>query len=186
MTAADLLALDLSATSTGWAAGASYGTLAPPSKIGIGARRLLWIYREVYTLARPLVVVEDYAYNAHSRATTVLAEVRGVVLLALHQAGSWVVTTPSSVRQKIATGKGNARKAVVMDAARRYLGYEGDSDDEADALWLQQIGLHVYGLAGAAALPPHHLDMESMKGYRREMWPTADAIMERWHERRTA
>lgn len=184
MNARDVLALDLSARSTGWASGATFGTLQPSTKLGLGARRLHWIYREIYTLARPLVIIEDYAYNAEGRAVTVLGEVRGVTLLALYQAGSWVVTTPSSVRQKIATGNGNARKMLVLEAARRRLGYQGDSDDEADALWLQQVAFHVYGFPEAAELPPEHLDLDSLKGYRRGMWPTADAIMERWNSRR--
>ena len=38
-----------------------------------------------------------------------------------------------------ATGKGNANKAQVIEAARERLGYQGNDDNEADALWLLSL-----------------------------------------------
>lgn len=38
--------------------------------------------------------------------------------------------------KKFATGKGNANKAMMIDAARSNLGYCGHDDNEADALWI--------------------------------------------------
>lgn len=43
-----------------------------------------------------------------------------------------------------ATGKGNANKEAMIAAARERLGYEGQSDDEADALWLLDFALTTY------------------------------------------
>jgi len=41
--------------------------------------------------------------------------------------------------KKFATGKGNSGKPIMIQAAKDKLGYEGDDDNEADALWLLQL-----------------------------------------------
>ncbi|MFJ5675015.1 hypothetical protein [Streptomyces sp. NPDC093097] len=56
-----------------------------------------------------------------------------------------VAVIPPTSRAKYATGKGNSRKAVVLDAARRRYGAILPSDDEADALILRAMGLHHLG-----------------------------------------
>ena len=38
--------------------------------------------------------------------------------------------------KKFATGKGNANKLAMINAAKLKLGYQGEDDNEADALWL--------------------------------------------------
>ena len=43
---------------------------------------------------------------------------------------------PAGTIKKHATGKGNASKQMMIDAAREKLGYTGDDDNEVDALWL--------------------------------------------------
>ena len=42
--------------------------------------------------------------------------------------------------KKFATGKGNAGKPAVIKAAQDKLGYIGEDDNEADALWLLELG----------------------------------------------
>ncbi|RSO40146.1 hypothetical protein DMH15_16130 [Streptomyces sp. WAC 06725] len=56
-----------------------------------------------------------------------------------------VAVIPPMSRAKYATGKGNSRKAVVLDAAQRRYGAILPSDDEADALILRAMGLHHLG-----------------------------------------
>lgn len=41
--------------------------------------------------------------------------------------------------KKFATGKGNANKPAMIKAAKDKLGYLGDDDNEADALWLLNL-----------------------------------------------
>lgn len=41
--------------------------------------------------------------------------------------------------KKFATGKGTAGKPVMIKAAKTKLGYEGNDDNEADALWLLKL-----------------------------------------------
>ena len=38
-------------------------------------------------------------------------------------------------------GKGNAKKDAMIAAAKQHFGYEGNSDNVADALWILQLGL---------------------------------------------
>ena len=48
----------------------------------------------------------------------------------------------------LACSNGNASKEAVLAAAIRQLDYDGDSTDEADALWLLEAALQRYGLEG--------------------------------------
>jgi len=48
------------------------------------------------------------------------------------------VETSSGTVKKFATGKGNAKKPEMIAAAQEKLGYEGNDDNEADALWMLQ------------------------------------------------
>lgn len=43
--------------------------------------------------------------------------------------------SPSEIKL-FATGRGNAKKPEMIEAARVHFGYEGDNDNEADALWI--------------------------------------------------
>jgi Holliday junction resolvasome RuvABC endonuclease subunit len=63
--------------------------------------------------------------------------------------------TPGSLKT-FALGKGTGSKTEMTLAASRRLGYEGCSDDEADALWLAHLGAHLLGRP-AVDLPQTHL-----------------------------
>lgn len=41
--------------------------------------------------------------------------------------------------KKFATGKGNSGKPAMIEAAQEKLGYEGNDDNEADALWILEL-----------------------------------------------
>ena len=41
--------------------------------------------------------------------------------------------------KKYATGKGNAGKPIMIKAAKEKLGYTGNDDNEADALWMLKV-----------------------------------------------
>lgn len=41
--------------------------------------------------------------------------------------------------KKLATGRGNCSKEDMIEAAQEQLGYEGNDDNEADALWLLEL-----------------------------------------------
>ncbi|MCQ6250869.1 hypothetical protein [Streptomyces malaysiensis] len=56
-----------------------------------------------------------------------------------------VAIVPPMSRAKYATGKGNSRKAAVLEATRHRYGAILPNDNEADALILRAMGLHHLG-----------------------------------------
>ncbi len=152
MTAPIIVAFDLSLTSTGVADRNGTRRIVPKTT---GVQRLGEVRDAVLYMAkhggplgciqRPdLVVIEGYSYASGNKAHDV-GELGGVVRLALHEAGvRYEVVSPSTIKIA-ACGAGNAGKADVLLAAVRRLGYEGNSNDEADALWLYRLTLHALG-----------------------------------------
>ena len=53
---------------------------------------------------------------------------------------------PVGTIKKRATGKGNASKAQMIESAQERWGDTIKSDDQADALWLLQVGLEELGM----------------------------------------
>jgi len=47
--------------------------------------------------------------------------------------------------KKFATGKGNSNKQAMLDAAKKKYGYEGNDDNEADAMHLYYLAMRDYG-----------------------------------------
>lgn len=46
--------------------------------------------------------------------------------------------------KKYATGKGNSGKPAMIAAAKKKLGYQGENDNEADALWILELAKSEY------------------------------------------
>ena len=55
--------------------------------------------------------------------------------------------------KKAATGKGNANKQMMVEAAQKAYGPAVDSDDQADALHILALGLDRLGFGGNPGLP---------------------------------
>ncbi len=109
----------------------------------------------LWPVAPDLVVIESYSHGS-KHAAHKMGELGGVMRLALMHAGiPYVDAAPTAVK-KYATGKGNATKEAVLAAAIRRLDYEGASTDEADALWLRQLGLAHIGDSRAVEVPAVH------------------------------
>lgn len=159
----NLLALDLSLTSSGWAAkhGASpatWGTFCPTTS-GVWRLRdgVAWVDALVNAWRPDVVVIEGYSFGSQNSRAHALGEFGGVIRLHLHQRAQTVVELAPKVRAKLATGNGNASKQLVLVEAVKRLGYPGSSFDEADAQWLLQAALIHYGQPGAVSLPASHL-----------------------------
>lgn len=93
-----------------------------------------------------LAVLEGY--DPHPQGALALiraAEIGGIVRTTLtHEDVPFVDVPPSSLK-KYATGKGNAAKAKVFDAAKMQRGGDGVANyDEADAFWLRRGALEHY------------------------------------------
>lgn len=110
--------------------------------------RLLTIYQEIrrlLTLHRPdSSAVEKLFFQRNVRTAMSVGQARGVVLLALAEAGVPVAEyTPSEVKQAIA-GYGGAVKNQVQQMVRLLLNLEvlPEPDDAADALAVAICHLH--------------------------------------------
>lgn len=102
-----------------------------------------------------LVALEGYSYGSPNSAHPI-GELGGVVRVGLYEAGIPFEVVPPSTIKMFACGKGNAKKADVLLAAVRRLDYQGNSEDEADALWLYALTMHALG-SPIVTLPATHL-----------------------------
>ncbi len=100
------------------------------------ATRLEEIYegvRELIARHRPdAVAVEDVFYAKNVRTTVVLGHARGVILLAVQQAGLALHEMPPAVIKKAVTGNGNATKEQVQFMVARLLRLK-QAPESADA-----------------------------------------------------
>lgn len=150
-----VLAID-PGTSCGWAIRDSHGlwmsgvwNLAPPRGSSPGTRYLYLLARLNEILSSvgslDLVAVEQ----AHNRGGAATEYANGVVT----HVQSWCAERGiehakihSRNAKKLATGKGNASKDEMVDAARaKWPGYTFASDDECDARWIAEAAMKEYG-----------------------------------------
>jgi Holliday junction resolvasome RuvABC endonuclease subunit len=100
-------------------------------------------------------VIEDLPTHAHSAGLTGMAQ--GVVRLALiENEVPFAVVTAASLK-KFATGSGNAAKADMRMELYKRTGLDLRDDNEVDAWWLREIGLHLNGHPDRITLPATHL-----------------------------
>ncbi|MGH3476018.1 MAG: hypothetical protein ACRDQD_04185 [Nocardioidaceae bacterium] len=170
-----VVAFDLSLTSTGVAR--ADGTTARITSKLTGPARLVEL-REAVLLATSvpwahLVVLEGLAYGVvrgNGAHHSELAGLHAIVRVALWEREVPVVEIPPASLKMVATGKGNASKEEVHEAAIRRLGFTGANRDEADALWLWTAAQIHYGLS-TIELPATH-----RRGLDKVRWPTMEPL----------
>lgn len=122
----------------------------------------------------PVVVVEDLPsarLGGAGSSVGRLGMLHGVIRLALadlvdqEHVAAVAFVQPASLK-RYATGNGNANKQQVLVAAVRRLDYQGADDNEADALWLRQLGLAHYQHDAAVSMPVKN--QEALRGIA---WP---------------
>lgn len=103
---------------------------------GMRLVRLRGKLREIHTAAPLDVVFYEAARHAASNgALIVQAELQGVIKLFCEENKiDYRGVSPSEIK-KFATGKGNANKQAMIDAAKAQ-GWDVQDDNEADARWL--------------------------------------------------
>lgn len=118
-----------------------YGAITTPPELDF-SQRLVMIYNDMTELLqtlKPDVVSVEELFWGHNVTTGIgVSHGRGVILLAIAQAGLPVYEyTPMQVKQAV-VGYGKAEKRQVMDMTRRLLKLERlpRPDDAADALAL--------------------------------------------------
>lgn len=154
----EVAGLDPSLTSFGWASQHGVGHVETAARDRAGLvpteRRMSEIRSAVLAGVQGchLAVIEGFSFGSqYSRE--VMGGVHWVIRVALF--GNRIVSAvvqPSKLKV-FATGNGGATKDEMIDAARAELLYFGDCDDEADALWLRQMGLAAYGCASVDISP---------------------------------
>lgn len=102
-----------------------------------------------------LVMIEAPIAYLKGESMLRLAGLAAVVRQALYDDGVPFLDVQPATLKIYATGKGSAGKYEVIRAAEKRLGYEGLSDDEADALWLRAMGADLLGVP-VTYLPDHH------------------------------
>jgi Holliday junction resolvasome RuvABC endonuclease subunit len=179
-----VLGLDLSLVATGVADESGTRVIKAPKKEVFGAARLSFIHDELFEEMRfvrgdrnydkmPDVAIIESAGYFKGDAQYVL-ELHGVVKLALYRLGIPFVLVAPQLVKKFATGSGVADKDHMLAAAIRKFGFEGTSNNEADAFLMRQMGLAHYDMVffeGEATWP----------GYQREAlarieWPTLEHV----------
>ena len=115
------------------------GAITTPAGMDFSAR-LEIIYedmRKLLEVAKPdVVAIEELFFGQNVTTGIGVAQSRGVILLAIHQAGLPVTSyKPSQVKQAV-VGYGNATKHQVQDMTKRLLGLSQmpKPDDAADAI----------------------------------------------------
>lgn len=163
----NVFGIDLSLTSTGIADATGARTITNKLR---GMERIEYIRAEIEdTLLLPslttLVVLEGYSFGSHASHAHELGELGGVVRWWLWSCGVPYVDVPPATLKRYATGKGNAPKDLMLATAIRKLGYEGHSNDEADALFLRAMGMDALGE------PVVKLPAENRKALEKVTWP---------------
>ena len=115
------------------------GAITTPAGLDFSAR-LEIMYEDMRALlekAKPdAVAIEELFFGQNVTTGIGVAQSRGVILLAIHQAGLPVTSyKPSQVKQAV-VGYGNATKHQVQDMTKRLLGLQQmpKPDDAADAI----------------------------------------------------
>lgn len=159
--------LDLSLTAAGWAiidddGEHQTGTFGDDTTDHIALRLRRWAGQLnaiiPYTLIDPHIVLEDLP-RAVKHGGPALGMVHAMFWKTLAERSipyDTVTVVPPNTLKMYATGKGTASKSLVLVEAVKRLGYDGHDDNEADALWLADLGARLDGF-DRPALPAGHL-----------------------------
>ena len=158
-----IIGIDPSLTGTGVAAAEGLHTITSkpgpnPSLVSRSAR-LNAIVRAIddRTMTVDLVVIEAPSLAQKSQAGTLDRNgLWWLIVDRLHTKGIAVVEVTPSTLKKFATGKGNATKPDMRMALDQRAGLDCRDDNQVDAWWLRQVGLHLTDHPDRIALPQTH------------------------------
>jgi crossover junction endodeoxyribonuclease RuvC len=161
-----ILALDPSLTATGYVLpDGRPGVIRVRSKGVQRLNHLRVVLTDTIASTRPtFAIVEGYSYGSH-QGSHQLGEWGGVLRLALFDAGVPFVEAAPKVRATYATGKGNASKEAVLAEAVRRFNYQGNDNNEADALVLWCLAQDAAGTPAVVVPATHRRVLTSVE------WP---------------
>jgi Holliday junction resolvasome RuvABC endonuclease subunit len=137
-----ILALDI-ATHTGWCSKTAHGvwdlSIKRDESSGMRLIRFKHKLKEIFKLEEINLVAFERTSGQHKNALIVQAELHGVLKSLCEELNIDYRAFSASEIKKFATGKGNAKKGAMVEAAQTKLGLIGDDDNEADAMWIHAI-----------------------------------------------
>lgn len=158
----EVVGLDLSLTATGLATRDGVWTIRTRSAVTLAGRvdRLGKIGQDIFwrTPRGALVMVEGPSFGSSTGQAHLRAGLWWVIVAGVTRSGMEAVEVPPKTLKKFATGSGNANKPAMRDALFRRTGMDLDDDNQVDAWWLRQAGLHLIGDPDAIPLPKSQLD----------------------------
>lgn len=105
-----------------------------------------------------LVVIEAPGYSRGAEAGAHLrAGLWWHLVFGLIDYGCRVIEVSPTALKKFATGRGVATKADMRMAMFKRTGFDVADDNQVDAWWLRQVGLHLTGSPDAVPLPAAQL-----------------------------
>lgn len=144
-----LLAID-PATITGWATENERGTwsLKKRSQESDGVKwvRFRAMLDEMCTMADIDIIAYERPSGRHTGAVIHHAKLAGIIEEYCENNYLQFVAYSASEIKKFATGKGNCSKEAMIKAAQKQLDYDGDDDNEVDAMWIYELAMDDLGL----------------------------------------
>lgn len=139
----NILAID-QATVTGWCISNDiYGTwnfaIRKDESAGMKWLRFKAKLKEVHELQKLDLIVYERVAGQYKNALIHSAKMVAMIETFCEENGIEYRAYSAAEIKKFATGKGNANKDAMVKAARERLGYDGDDDNEADALWILNL-----------------------------------------------
>lgn len=155
--------IDLSLTGTGMSNGKTTWLIQSKGKAGASLRerniRLSVLRDRVLAelAGAELVVIEQPAFSRQNGHAHDRSGLWWLIVTGLHVWGCPVAEVPPTTLKRYATGKGNANKGAMIEAAtRRFPGIDTAGDDNrCDALWLAAMG-HDHLACPLTTMPAAH------------------------------
>lgn len=138
----NLLALDI-ATKTGWCTKTTFGCWDLSSKRdeskGMRLIRFKAKLIEICDLEQIDIIVVERVAGLYKNSIIVASEFHGVFKLFCEESDIEYRAYSAGEIKKYATDKGNCNKKAMIEAAKEKYGYEGNNDNEADAIHLYHL-----------------------------------------------
>jgi Holliday junction resolvasome RuvABC endonuclease subunit len=139
----NVLSLDIAST-TGWAMDTQvYGTWDFKTKkdesMGMKLIRFRSKLEEVHKLEPLDIIIYERPAGQHANSIIHQAKLIAILETFCEAKGIEYRAYSASEIKKFATGKGNANKQAMIDAAKTKYGYTGSDDNEADAIHMREL-----------------------------------------------
>lgn len=138
----NILALDI-ATHCGFCTETAHGvwdlSIKRDESSGMRLIRFKHKLKEIFKLEEINLVAFERTSGRHKNSLIVQSELHGVLKSLCEEESIEYRAFSATEIKKFATGKGNANKTAMIEAAQTKLGMTSDDDNEADAMWIYEV-----------------------------------------------